>query len=93
MSKIQFIETAPELLADLISEKVKKQLETFKKDLQNKEAENDLLSRDQACKLLQINSSTLWHWQKKGKITAYGIGSRRYFKRSELLKSLIELKK
>ena len=93
MSTLQFIQTTPEQLVHLINEKVKLQLEILKKELINKEAENDLLTREQACKLLQINSSTLWHWQKKGKVTAYGYGNRRYFKRSELLDGLVELKK
>ena len=93
MSTLQFIQTTPEQLANLINDKVKLQLENLKKELTNKEAEDDLLTRDQACKLLQINSSTLWHWQKKGKVTAYGYGNRRYFKRTELLQGLTQLKK
>ena len=95
MSNVQFfqIQTTPEQLADLINDKVKIQLEILKKELTNKEAEDDLLTREQACKLLQINSSTLWHWQKKGKVIAYGYGNRRYFKRSELLQGLTQINK
>ncbi|MDT8413647.1 MAG: helix-turn-helix domain-containing protein [Vicingaceae bacterium] len=92
MESVQFIQTSPTQLADLINEGVKKQLEQLKKELQNQSANDDLMSREQACKFLQIDSSTLWHWTNKGKVKAYGIGARRYYKRSELLEA-ITLKK
>lgn len=52
----------------------------------------ELLTREETCKLLKIDSSTLWRWTNKGKITAYGIGNRRFYKKEELLESLIKLK-
>ena len=85
--------TTPEALVNLINENVKAQLVELKKELLNKEASDELLTRDETCKLLQIDSSTLWAWTNKGKVTAYGIANRRYYKRSELMKSLIQLKK
>jgi len=85
--------TTPEALTNLISENVKAQLVELKKELLNKEASDELLTRDETCKLLQIDSSTLWAWTNKGKVTAYGIANRRYYKRSELMESLIQLKK
>ncbi len=88
MENVQFIQTSPTQLADLINEGVKNQLEQLKKELQNQSANDDLMSREQACKFLQIDSSTLWHWTNKGKVKAYGIGARRYYKRSELLEAL-----
>ncbi|MBE7442126.1 MAG: helix-turn-helix domain-containing protein [Flavobacteriales bacterium] len=85
--------TTTEQLVNLISENVKSQLLDFKKSLQSNEASDELLTRDETCKLLQIDSSTLWAWTNKGKVTAYGIANRRYYKRSELMASLIELKR
>ncbi len=85
--------TTPSQLVELINEGVKTQLEQLKKELQTQTANDDLLTREQACELLQIDPSTLWHWQNKGKVLAYGIGNRRYYKRSELLESLTLLKK
>lgn len=35
------------------------------------------------------SSSTLWQWEQKGKIKSYGIGGKRFYKRSEL-ESLIQ---
>ena len=79
-------------LTQLIKEGVKSQLEDFKETLQTHNPD-ELLTRIQTCKLLQIDSSTLWAWTKKGKVLAYGIGNRRYYKKAELLESLKQLKK
>lgn len=84
--------TTEKSLVKLINENVKAQLLELKKDLLNKELNENLLSRKQACDLLQIDSSTLYHWTNKGKVTAYGIANRRYYKRDEIMASLIELK-
>lgn len=85
-------QTTSDELARLINEGVKSQIEDLKKDLVSKKAEEELLTREETYKFLKINSSTLWHWQKKGKVKAYGIANRRYFKRSELLECLTLLK-
>lgn len=85
--------TTPEALIKQISEDVKIQLSELIKQLQNKESNDDLLSREETCKFLQIDSSTLWHWTNKGKVKCYGIANRRYYKRSELIESLTLLKK
>ncbi len=82
----------PEQLAELITQGVKKQLHDLKKDLKKKEANDQLLTRAETCEFLKIEQTTLWPWTNKGKIKAYGIGNRRYYKRSELLESLIKLK-
>jgi hypothetical protein len=86
-TNIQFIQTSPEQLAKLISEDIREQLEEFTKDisLPNKDV---LMTRSQVCEFLQINSSTLCHWTNKGKVIAYGIANRRYYKKAELLECL-----
>ncbi|MCK9235782.1 MAG: helix-turn-helix domain-containing protein [Weeksellaceae bacterium] len=83
---------SPEALTELIKESVKSQLDDFKKDLQTHNPD-ELLTREEVLDLLQINSVTLWHWTNKGKVTAYGIGNRRYYKRAELIDALKPLKK
>lgn len=85
--------TTTDKLVDLISQDVKRQLEAFKKELTNEQANDELLTREEACQFLKINSSTLWAWTNKGKVKAYGIANRRYYKRSELIECLTELKK
>ena len=94
MRTLQFIQTTPEQLAELIKESVKVELQTLKKELLHENANDEILTREQVCKILSINSSTLWAWQKKNKIKAYGIsGARRYYKRSEIMEALTLLKR
>ena len=75
-----------------IYEGVKSQIEDLKNDLVSSKANDELLTREETCNFLKIDPSTSWHWQKKGKVKAYGIANRRYCKRSELLECLIFLK-
>lgn len=83
---------SPETLTELIKEGVKSQLADFKRDLETNKPD-ELLTREQTCEFLQIDSSTLWHWTNKGKVKAYGIGNRRYYKKAELLDCLKPLNK
>lgn len=53
---------------------------------------NDLIVRKEALELLNISSSTLWLYEKEGKIQGYGVKGKRYYKRSEILNSIIEKK-
>ncbi|WP_027880398.1 helix-turn-helix domain-containing protein [Mesoflavibacter zeaxanthinifaciens] len=55
--------------------------------------DEDLLTRDQVCKLLDINSTTLWTYTNQGRLQAYSIGSRRYYKKSEIMQALKPVKK
>ena len=80
-------------LQQLIGTTVKKSLSELQKEIQSEKFSEELLTRDQACNFLKIDSSTLWAWTNKGKVKAYGIGARRYYKRSELLHDLAQLKK
>ncbi|MBG7612961.1 helix-turn-helix domain-containing protein [Polaribacter sp. BAL334] len=82
-----------EQLQQLIGTSVKNGIQELQKQLQSKDNSEELLSRDETCQFLKVDSSTLWAWTKKGKVKAYGIGSRRYYKRSELLECLTLLKK
>ncbi|WP_053978182.1 helix-turn-helix domain-containing protein [Mangrovimonas xylaniphaga] len=78
----------PEQFSSLIQEGIKKQIKDLKRDLLIQKEEDQLLTRAEACKLLKIDSSTLWNWTKKGKVTSYGIVNRRYYKKNELLACL-----
>jgi hypothetical protein len=76
---------------ELIKSTVKEQIEALKHSL-NPNNQEELLTREETYKLLKIDSSTLWAWTKKGKLNAYGIANRRYYRRSEVLDCLILLK-
>lgn len=82
-----------EELNQLIGTSVKNGITEIQKEFHSKHQSEELLTRDEACQFLKIDSSTLWAWSLKGKVKAYGIGARRYYKRSELLESLTLLKK
>ena len=87
---LQNINTAD--LTKLIKDGVRTQLEDFKKEISTHDPD-ELLTRTETCKYLQIDSSTLWHWTNKGKVVAYAISNRRYYKKAELVECLIPLKK
>lgn len=93
-TKSTLTQISPEDFADLIDARIEKRLENLEKKLYRKDANDELLTRDEACKFLQIDPSTLWAWQNRGKVKSYGIsGNRRYYKRSELIEALTPLKK
>ena len=78
-----------EELEDLIGKSLE---EVIKNNPFNHSPDQELLTREEACMLLKVDSSTLWRWTNQGKIIAYGIGSKRFYKKEELLESLIQLK-
>jgi len=78
-------------LADIIAEKLVDKLEKRIATMISTQNDDELLSRTETAKILKVELTTLWSWTKKGKITAYGIGNRVYYKRGEIMKSLIIL--
>lgn len=52
------------------------------------ENSNDLLTRDEVCKLLSFNKTSLWKHTKSGRLKSYGIGNRVLYKKSEVLESV-----
>lgn len=86
-------ELSVEELQQLIGTSIKNGISELHKELETKNFNEELLSRKETCKFLKIDSSTLWAWTNKGKVKAYGISARKYYKRSELMESLTLLKK
>ena len=85
---IQFIQTTPQELSELIAGQISDQLKALRESIPHPE---QLLTREQTAELLQVDLSTLWHWSKKGKLKSYGIANRVYYKRSDIEKALIPL--
>ena len=81
----------PEELRQIIKEVIREELLEVRKQLQEKDSEV-LMSRQETIDFLKIDSSTLWSWTNKGKIDCYGIGNRRYYKKADILNSLVLLK-
>ena len=81
----------PEELRQIIKEVIKEELLEVRKQLAEKDSDV-LMSRQETIDFLKIDSSTLWSWTNKGKIVCYGIGNRRYYKKVNVLNSLVLLK-
>lgn len=54
------------------------------------EPQDDLITPKQACELLKCTSVTLWRWEKKKRIQSYGIGGKKWYRRSMLLQSIVK---
>jgi hypothetical protein len=80
-------------LTQLFNECLEKRFEKFREELNHQNDKDDLMTREQVLDFLQINSSTLWHWQNKNKIIVYKFANKNYYKRSEILENLTALKK
>lgn len=83
----------PEQLSDLIKSVFKSELDDFKKEFNNQTAKEELMSREQVIDFLQIDASTLVRYQNNGKVKVYKFAHKNFYKRSEILASLIQLKK
>ncbi len=88
---VQVENISVEELTEIIAEKLVDKLEKRIATLISKQNDEELLTRTETAKILKVELTTLWSWTKKGKITAYGIGNRVYYKRGEIMKSLIVL--
>jgi len=90
MQSIQFIQISPEQLQEGIIKGVKNELDQLKKDFQPKQP-SEYLTRNEVAEMLRIDLSSVHNWTKKGKLKAYGIGGRVYYKRHEIENAIIEL--
>ncbi len=90
MQAVQFIQITPEELQESILNGVQEQISLLKAEFQPKEP-TEYLTRNEVAQLLKVDLSTVHNWTKKGKIKAYGLGNRVYYKRHELNQSLIQI--
>ncbi len=75
-----------------ISEAVLKQLSPIINSLTPKQPVTELLTRKEVAKLYGVSLPTILDWTKTGKIIGYRIASRVRYKRSEIEKSLSQIK-
>ena len=87
---IQFIQSSPEELENRIINRFKNELENLKSDFQPKQP-TEYLTRNQVKEMLNVDLSTIHNWTKRGKLQAYGIGNRIYYKRSEIEQAIVPL--
>jgi excisionase family DNA binding protein len=79
----QLAEAVAPALASLLQPQVINQLEPL----------NEFISRDEVCKILRFNKTTLHKHTKTGRLQAYGIGNRVLYKKSEILEAVEPLNK
>jgi hypothetical protein len=88
---VQFIQTTPDQLQDAILAGVRAELEMLKKEFQPKEP-TEFLTRNEVRDLLKVDLSTVHNWTKRGRLKAYGIAGRVYYKRDEVQSAMKPLK-
>lgn len=94
MNNVVLSPIAPEKLIDLISQRVTadilKALDT-EQATPKEDPLNDYIERKEVVGKL-ASASTLWKWEKAGKLQSYGIGGKRYYKRSEIEGAFTKMK-
>ncbi len=50
--------------------------------------ENEFITRDEVCALLNFNKTSLWKHTKSGRLRSYGIGNRVLYKKCEVLEAV-----
>lgn len=88
----QLHNVTPKDLSVLLEEIVTNKFNNFKKHFEPR-TPTELLTRHEVAKLFKVDISTIFNWTKRGEIQSYSVGSRIYYKRSEIENSLIKLKK
>lgn len=51
---------------------------------------DDLITAKDASELLKCSMVSIWRYEKKGRIQSYAICGKKYFKRSEILDSIVK---
>lgn len=90
MAKPEFILLTSDQLRQTIAETLQPQLDKLSQSFQPKEPE-EFMTRKEVADLLSVNLSTIHNWKKSGVLKAHSIGARVYYKRSEILESIVEL--
>lgn len=62
--------------------------ETIERHMQQKPKKEKTLSIGQVCAMLEVDRSTLWHWDKEGYLPKFYIGGKPRYKESEVLEIL-----
>ncbi len=75
-------------IKDAISEQVRVLFNELKNELKSA---TELLTPKDVARFLKCDLKTVYNWKKAGKLIAYAIGSRVYFKKHEVEQTLIRL--
>ena len=61
------------------------------KEMTNNNENADLMKANEVCEYLRISKVTLFNWLRQGKIIGYHLGTRLFFKRTDVDKALIKV--
>ncbi|MHA6697330.1 helix-turn-helix domain-containing protein [Chryseobacterium sp. A321] len=82
------MQTIFETLPSGTIEKMFTEMQEIKNLLARKREPEELITRKEACELLNVTDVTIWNWAKQGRIKTYKIGNRVMLKRSEILEEI-----
>ena len=86
MQSINFIQTTPTELANLVIDAVRQELKTFNRHVENPSASTkELMTRKEVAKLFDVSLVTIHEWCKSDILKPYTGGNRTYFKRDEIM--------
>ena len=88
---IQLIQISPDDLQTAIISGVRAEVEKLKEDFQPKQP-TEFMTRNEVRDLLQVDISTVHNLTKRGKLKAYGLGGRVYYKRAEVEEAIKPLR-
>ncbi len=86
MKKEIFINLELEDLENLIRNCIREEL----KDMTNNNENADLMKANEVCEYLRISKVTLYKWMNQGKLIGYHLGTRLFFKKTDVEKALIK---
>jgi excisionase family DNA binding protein len=88
---IQLIQINPDDLQTAIISGVRAEVEKLKDDFQPKQP-TEYMTRAEVKEMLHVDLSTVHNLTKRGKLKAYGLGGRVYYKRAEVEESIKPLR-
>jgi len=84
---LQIVQSSPDEMEERIVNRLRAEFRSIKAEMQPKQP-TEFLTRSEVRDLLKIDLSSVHNWTKKGKLKAYGISGRIYYKRSEVEQAL-----
>ncbi len=90
MQQQVFTSLTAEELSSIVKQAVREEISRLDLTPHQPEPEETLLTRKQVLEMFDIHASTLVKWQNEGRIKVYKMKSKNFYKRSEVMASLIE---
>jgi excisionase family DNA binding protein len=88
MEKVIILKMDEVDLTNIIRQVIREEIKLLVEGLDKQEAEDILLSRKEAAKLLQISLVTINKYQKIGRLKYYKLGRKVFFKKYEIMKAI-----